>query len=122
MELKFVAATRPEKISPTVQRRQKLIRRIDQQIGYVRQMIDGDQPRATWVWMNEAGTYFLPIKYGRQPLELKKGMFAVQCADLDHVETALCAIRAMILRGDFDDQLTKVSAEIRQKFGKDSRL
>jgi len=38
MELKFVATTRPEKLSPTVQRRQKLVRRIDQQIGYVRQM------------------------------------------------------------------------------------
>lgn len=38
MELKFVATTRPEKLNPTVQRRQKLVRRIDQQIGYVRQM------------------------------------------------------------------------------------
>lgn len=86
MELKFVATTRPEKLSPTVQRRQKLVRRIDQQIGYVRQMIEGQQPRAAWVWMDEAGTYFLPIKYGRQPMELKKGMFAVQCKDLDEVE------------------------------------
>ncbi len=45
MELKFVATTRPEKLSPTVQRRQKLVRRIDQQIGYVQQMIKGQQPR-----------------------------------------------------------------------------
>ncbi|WP_125954398.1 hypothetical protein [Novosphingobium sp. MD-1] len=52
MELKFVATTRPEKLSPTVQRRQKLVRRIDQQIGYVRQMIEGQQPRAAWVWMS----------------------------------------------------------------------
>ena len=52
MELKFVATTRPEKLSPTVQRRQKLVRRIDQQIGYVRQMIEGQQPRAAWVWMD----------------------------------------------------------------------
>ena len=45
-------------------------------------------------------------------------MFSVQCADLDHVENALCTIRAMVLQGDFDDQLTKASADIRKKFGK----
>jgi hypothetical protein len=117
MELKFAATARPNKASADVQRRQKLVRRIDQQIGYVRQLIEGNQPRAAWVWMDDAGTYFLPIKYGRQPLELKKGMFSVQCADLDHVEGALCTIRAMVLQGDLDDQLTKASSDIRKKFG-----
>jgi hypothetical protein len=116
MELKFVATARPNKASADVQRRQKLVRRIDQQIGYVRQMIEGGQPRGAWVWMDEAGTYLLPIKYGRQPLELKKGMFSIQCADIDSVEAALCTVRAMVLQGDIDDQLAKASAEIRAKF------
>lgn len=116
MELKFAATARPDKASADVQRRQKLVRRIDQQIGYVRQMVEGKQPRAAWVWMDEAGTYFLPIKYGRHPLELKKGMFSVECPDLDHVEHALCTIRAMVLNGDFDAQLTKASTDIRERF------
>ena len=116
MELKFTANTRPEKASADVQRRQKLVRRIDQQIGYVRQIIDGKQPRAAWVWMDEAGTYFLPIKYGRQPLELKKGMFSIQCVDVDHVEAALCTVRAMILKGELDDQLARASTDIRKRF------
>ncbi|MCU0946901.1 MAG: hypothetical protein MUF47_01420 [Porphyrobacter sp.] len=116
MELKFAATARPDKVNANVQRRQKLVRRIDQQIGFVRQMIDGKQPRAAWAWMDEAGTYFLPIKYGRQQIELKKGMFSVECPDLDHVEHALCTIRAMVLNGDFDTQLTKASTEIREKF------
>ncbi len=116
MELKFVAATKPKQANPTAQRRQKLVMRIDRQIGYVRQMIDGKQSRAAWVWMDDAGGYVLPIKYGRQQIELKKGMFAVQCADLDQVEAALCTIRAMAWQGDFDDQLAKASAEIRAKF------
>lgn len=121
MELKFAATARPDKADSNIQRRQKLVRRIDQQIGYVRQMIEGGQPRAAWVWMDEAGTYFLPIKYGRQPIELKKGMFSIQCADLDNVEAALCTVRAMVLQGDFDEQLTKASADIRQKFGKSAK-
>jgi hypothetical protein len=81
-------------------------------------MIEGKQPRAAWAWQDEAGTYFLPIKYGRQTLELKKGMQAVQCADLDHVENALCTIRAMVWQGEFDELLAKASSEIRGKFKK----
>lgn len=118
MELKFATATKPKQVAPEIQRRQKLVSRIDQQIGYVRQMVDGKQPRAAWAWMDEAGTYFLPIKYGRQQIELKKGMFSVECPDLDHVEAALCTIRAMVLNGDFDLQLTKASTDIRSKFNR----
>lgn len=119
MELKFVAAARPEKADATVQRRQKIVRRIDQQIGFVRQMIDGKQPRAAWVWMDAEGKYFLPIHYGRHQIELQKGKFAIECTDLDHVEDALCTIRAMVLQGHFDTQLAKVSADIRGRFGKE---
>jgi hypothetical protein len=118
MELKFAATARPEKASAGIQRRQKLAHRIDQQIGYVRQMIEGKQPRAAWLWMDQAGTYLLPIKYGRQPIELKKGMFSIQCADLDQAEAALCTIRAMVLQGDLDDQLAKASTDIRAKFNR----
>ena len=118
MELKFAATARPDKASADVQRRQKLVRRIDQQIGYVRQIIEGKQPRAAWAWMDEAGSYFLPIKYGRQPLELKKGMFSIQCPDIDHVEAALCTVRAIVLKGDLDDQLAKASTDIRAKFNR----
>ena len=118
MELKFAATARPNKASADVQRRQKLVRRIDQQIGYVRQIIDGKQPRAAWAWMDEAGTYFLPIKYGRQPLELKKGMFSVQCQNVDEVEHVLCTFRGMVLNGDMDTHLTMKSAEIRNNFGR----
>ena len=118
MELKFVATAKPKQINVAVERRQKLIGRIDQQIGFVRQMIDGKQPRAAWVWQDQTGKYFLPIKYGRQILELKKGMQAIECADLDHVEDALCTIRAMVWQGDFDDLLAKASSEIMGKFKK----
>jgi hypothetical protein len=119
MDLKFAATARPEKASAEIQRRQKLARRIDQQIAYLRQMVDGKQPRAAWLWMDAAGTYFLPIKYGRQPIELKKGMFSIQCADLDQAEAALCTIRGMILQGELDAQLGKASQDIRNRFLKE---
>jgi hypothetical protein len=116
MELNFVADTKPTQVSVAVKRRQRLVQRIDQQIGYCQAMRAGQSPRAAWTWMDEAGTYFVPIKYGRQQIELKKGMFSVRCKDIDECENAFGTIRAMVLNGDFDQQLTKASGEIRKRF------
>ena len=118
MEFKFVPNQKPGKVDVTTLRRQKLVRRIDQQVGLVRLMIEGHNPRGSWVWMDETGTYFVPIKYGRLLLELKKGMFSVHCQDLDEVEHVLCTFRGMVLNGDLDDHLTKTTTEIRKRFGK----
>jgi len=66
--------------------------------------------------MDESESYFVPIRYGRQPIELKKGMFSIQCRDVAEVEKALRAVRALVLTGNFDAQLQKVSEEIRERF------
>lgn len=116
MELNFVAAIKPGPVSVTVKRRQRLIQRIDQQIGYCDAMKSGQLPRAAWAWMDDAGSYFLPIKYGRQPIELKKGMFSILCKDVAEIEEALGTVRSMVLGGQFDDQLAKASTEIRKRF------
>lgn len=75
MELKFVAAKKPEAVNVTVQRRQRLVRRLDQQISLIQNAKDGFLPRTSWVWIDGDGAYFLAIKYGRNPIELKKGIF-----------------------------------------------
>ena len=116
MELKFAATTKPGPVSVTVKRRQHLVQRIDQQIALCDAMTSGQIPRAAWAWMDDNGSYFVPIKYGRQQIELKKGMFSIQCSDLLEVENALKAVREITLKGELDDQLTKASAEIRKKF------
>ena len=118
MELKFVSNQKPGKVDVTTLRRQKLVRRIDQQIGLVRSVIEGHDPRGSWFWMDETGSYFVPIKYGRHTLELKKGMFSVQCQNVDEVEHVLCTFRGMVLNGDMDTHLTMKSAEIRNNFGR----
>lgn len=116
MNLKFVATTKPVNVSPAIQRRQRLVRRLDQQSGFIRQMADGRSPRAAWVWLDDAGNYFLPIRYGRQQLELKKGMFAIQCQTLDECGEALTTVRRMVLAGEFDEHLSKASGDIRKRF------
>jgi hypothetical protein len=118
MELKFVATQKPVAIDVVTQRRQRLIRRIDQQISLIKSATDLELPRSSWVWIDENGVYFLPIKYGRNSIELQKGMFAVQCDCIEDVGQGLTAIRGMVLQGDFDAQLQKASTEIRSKFSK----
>ena len=73
MKLKFTNKTRPTKVKPEIQRREKLVNRLDQQVSYFRQMIDGQRPSGSWVWMDESGTYFLPIKYREADLGIEKG-------------------------------------------------
>lgn len=116
MELKFVAAKKPEAVNISIQRRQRLVRRLDQQISLIHNAKDSFLPRTSWVWMNDDGAYFLAIKYGRNPIELKKGMFAIQCESLETATSALSQVRAMVLNGDFDEQLATASSDIRAKF------
>jgi len=118
MELNFVATKKPVVVDVVTQRRQRLIRRIDQQISLIKSAAEGMLPRSCWAWMDEKGTYFIPIKYGRNSIELQKGMFAIQCDCIEDVGQGLAAIRALVLQGDFDPQLQKASTEIRSKFSK----
>lgn len=99
-----------------MQRRQRLVRRIDQQISLIEGVKDGFLPRTAWIWIDEHGAYFMSIKYGRNPIELKKGMFAIQCDSIEAAVPALSRVRAMVVNGDFDEQLAKASADIRAKF------
>jgi hypothetical protein len=66
--------------------------------------------------MDYAATYLQPIKYGRNSLELKKGMNAIRCETVEQPSEALAAIKALVLKGDFDSQLGKASKEIRVRF------
>jgi hypothetical protein len=77
---------------------------------------DGVLPRASWVWMDEAGAYLLPIKYGRQPIELKKGMFSIECKDINHALTALETVQQMVLNGTLDTQLAQAAGKITARF------
>lgn len=116
MELKFVATKKPTAVDVVTQRRQRLIRRIDQQISLVKSAKDLGIPRSSWVWMDENGSYLVPIKYGRQPIELKKGMFAIQCCDLNEAMRAIEAVRQLVVGGELDQQISAVSNQIRSGF------
>ena len=116
MELKFVATEKPEAVNATVQRRQRLVRRIDQQIELIRNAKHGLLPRTSWVWIDDKGKYLLHIKYGKNSIELQKGKFAIECDDVEMAAKALETVRQMVLNGALDDPIARVSGEIRMRF------
>ncbi|OYU33185.1 hypothetical protein [Novosphingobium sp. PASSN1] len=118
MELKFVAAQKPEAVDVTVQRRQRLVRRIDQQIALLQTAKDGMLPRTSWVWIDDKGTYLVQVRYGRHPLEFKKGMSAIQADSVEHAQAVFAEVRSMVLSGAFDREIEVASKAIRARFAK----
>ena len=116
MELKLASADRPPHADKPERRRSKLVRRIDQQLAQLKTLGDGEGWLPSWVWISDTGTYYVPLRYGRVSLELKKGMFSVECSNLDEVENALCQLRAMVVRGDLDSQLEAAAGQLRAGF------
>ena len=116
MELKFGAAQKPKTQNPITQRRQRFVDRIDQQIAILSEAETGSLPTKSWVWMDDEGTCLLSIKYGRQVLELEKGMPSIFCGDLNQAVKVLTYIKTMGVEGELDDQLAKASTDIRKKF------
>jgi hypothetical protein len=116
MELKFTAERRPRKLDRIAQRRKKLVANIDDQIARLAEPGTQKSSGGDWFWPGEDGKYYLSIKYGRTDIELTKGMFSVECADLTEVNTALEKIREMVLSGKLDDALQKASDALRAKF------
>ena len=118
MELKFSPATKPKAVDGISKQQAKLAKRIDEQIKILENHTAGLLPPKSWAWVDENGSLLVSIQYGYQPLELKKGMFALQCDSPKSASVALASVRNMVLKGNLDQQITKVSTEIRNKFRK----
>lgn len=116
--LKLVSITKPEEQNPTVHRREKLIAAINRQLDLLDRYRVGEKVRGLWWWIDESGTVFLPIKYGKTVLELSKGKFSIECSSIEEVEDTLEKVKDMSRRGMFDEVLKTTSDVLRLKFTK----
>ena len=123
-QLNLAPARKPTARNPVTSRRQSLLRSIEKQIQICEEMEHGathvvnlhGRKQPTWFWLDETGSYFLAIKYGKTSIELAKGKFSVVCKDITEVKNSLVVIRDAVQRGEFDDNLEKHSKEIRKNF------
>ena len=116
--LNLVPITKPKNINPIVQRRSRLLKSIRRQQSLLENYKAGEKTNRTWFWIGEDGKIYLQIKYGKVALELGKGKYAIQCANLDDVNQNLAIVETLINKGEFDMLLTEVSKDIRSKFNK----
>ena len=123
-KLNLVAYERESARDPKIQRRKKLIAKIDEQIQlatdpnfqpmktkWIKDEYGSDQkvtvPKRVKRWWNENldGSVVLTIRYGSKPLELAKGKAGIAVENDDAVVPALEQIKAGVTAGDLDSLL-----------------
>ena len=139
--LKLVASKKHLTVAPVVQRRNKLIAKIHQQIELCEAQKTGNTyapkklktytnkqtgERMTaevakrvreWFWVNDSGKINLAIKYGAKTLPLnKKGANAIELANGDELIATLKSLKLAVMDGELDDAITEASSSIRKVF------
>lgn len=141
--LKLVVSKKYTTVSPVVQRRNKLAKRLHEQIELCeaqkagstyapkrlktyankqtgeRMTVEVAKRVKEWFWINDAGKINLAIKYGAKTLPLnKKGANAIELATGDELINTLKAIKLAVLNGELDDAITEVSEATKAAFVK----
>ena len=121
-ELNLTPMKRTVGRNPITERRESVIKGIDKQIMVCDGLLDGkdvvrDQYTGRkipqWFWLDDSGSYYLSINYGKSPIELAKGKFSIVCTGLEQVKSSLETVKSSVLKGDFDTVLDKRSKVIR---------
>ncbi len=136
--LKLVSATRATHISPVMQRRQKLIAKIDEQIEMAQAVANGTEFKPTkfknvvnaegeteykqvakkvraWYWKNDAGKWNLVVRYGARVIELSKGKNSIELLSEADVIPTLELLKTIISNGELDEAIKSVSKAVELK-------
>ena len=136
--LKLVAATRENKVSPVLQRRLKLIKKLDEQILLATAALNGETYQSikfknvvnaegvteykqvpkrvrAWWWKNDAGKINLVVRYGARIVELSKGKNSIELENEAALLPTLDLVKKIIEAGELDEAITKVSKAVELK-------
>jgi hypothetical protein len=140
--LKLSAAIKSTSVSPVLLRRNKLAKRLWEQVELAKAQQTGSQFTATkfrtitdketgerttvevnkrvkcWWFTAENGKLALSVRYGARLLELAKGKFAVEVASEKELVPTLEVIKAAVLDGQLDSAIDAASNKLRAGFAK----
>lgn len=141
--LKLIVSKKHQTVAPIVQRRNKLIAKLHEQIELCEAQRSGNTyapkklktytnkqsgERMTvevikrvkeWFWINESGKINLAIKYGAKTLPLnKKGANAIELANGEELIKTLKELKSATLNGELDEAINEVSSATRMAFNK----
>ena len=140
--LKLTAAQKPTQMSPVQQRRNKLAKRLWEQMELAKAQQAGTQYTATkfrtitdsqtglrkqvetnkrvkaWWFVADNGKLSLSVRYGTKVQELAKGKFAVEVGAEKDLMGVLDVIKTAVLDGELDTAIDNAANKLRDGFGR----
>jgi hypothetical protein len=135
--LKLIVAKRPVQLSPIVQRRNKLVNRVVEQIELAKAKQEGKAyapmwtrtvkdettgeskivqiPKRVreWFYISDAGKMCISVKYGAKVIEIAKGKNAIELAKSSDLVPTLEIIRQAAIDGELDTAMEAVSKTLK---------
>lgn len=140
--LKLSTAKRPQSMPVVLIRRNKLIKKLYEQIQLAEAQQAGDTYMAkrlknvrdtetgltktvevnkrvrAWWWTGDNGKLCLNVKYGSNTIELSKGKFAIELAGTAELVPVLNTLKDAAEAGELDSQIEGVAGVVKSGFGK----
>lgn len=140
--LKLIAAVKPNALNPVLQRRQKLSKKLGEQIllaqaqqegksyaptrlkkvkdettGEMQEMAVAKRIKPFW-FTAESGKLCVTVRYGSKNLELAKGKGAVEVGSAKDLVAVLTTLQKAAEAGELDAQIESASAAVSKAFKK----
>jgi hypothetical protein len=96
----------------------KLASNIDQQIVKIGLFREGKRVSRKQFWVDGSGAMYFQLRYGKQPLELQKGMSTLKAGSWDDLVAQLDEIKTITVAGGLDEALTASANSVRANFKK----
>ena len=141
--LKLITTAKRTAISPVMQRRNKLLAKVQEQLELCeaqrnqqtyapkriktvtnketgeRMTVETVKRVKEWFWIAENGKINLAVKYGSKTLQLnKKGANAIELTNGTELIGTLHKLKDAVVAGEFDDAISEVSDATRKAFKK----
>lgn len=140
--LKLVAAKRTTQLSPALQRRNKVIKQLHEQIQLAAARLEGKAYAPTklrtvkdaatgesktvavpkrikeWWFTTNGGALCVQLRYGAKVVELAKGKTAVEIANMADLVPTLEVLKSVVEGGELDTQLESLSGSVKAGFKK----
>ncbi len=139
--LKFTAAVKARHQAPVVGRRNKLGKKLWEQIKLAEAELHGAELNITrlktvrdidgvkktievpkrvkpWWFTSEQGKVCLTVKYGSAVLELRKGLPSIELASAEQLVGTLEMLKQAVEGGELDKEIEAASGALRANFGK----
>lgn len=140
--LKLTNAKRPQAMPAVLIRRNKLVKKLYEQIQLAQAQEAGDTYTAKrlknvrdaetgltktvevakrvrqWWWTGDNGKICLNVKYGSSCLQIAKGKYAIEAGSIEGVIEALQTLKKATEAGELDGQIEAVAGEVKTGFGR----